>query len=162
VEPRNTPTVVNVGFLNRQFWDSRAVEVFNGVDPFGGGNASARVYAADRLGLIVSPVSIRIGFASGASQAVGPVTNSNEMSCAGRTFPDVGHKLLQLDPLGQQVVDPTDGVLGGLSNNQLRNGNKGLSTTYGALIQRAFNPQWWKSALPVFVNGKTYSQTEAN
>ena len=162
VEPRNTPTVINVGFQNRQFWDSRAMEVFNGVDPFGGGNPNAKVYESDLLGLIVSPVTVRIGLASGASQAVGPPLNSNEMSCAGRTFPDVGHKLLQLDPLGQQVVDPTDSVLGSLSNNQQRDGTTGLNATYGDLIEHGFNPQWSNSVLPVLINGKSYTQKEAN
>jgi cytochrome c peroxidase len=162
VEPRNTPTVVNIGFQNRQFWDSRAAEVFNGVDPFGGGNANARVYKADLLGLIISPVTVRIGLASGASQAVGPPLNSNEMSCAGRTFPDLGHKLLQLDPLGQQVVDPNDSVLGKLSSNQLRNGRTGLDTTYGAMIERGFNPHWWNSVLPVIVDGNVHTLREAN
>ena len=162
VEPRNTPTVDNVGFFNRQFWDSRAEEVFNGVDPFGGGNPNAKVYRTDPLGLIISPVTVRIVLASPASQAVGPPLNPNEMSCAGRTFADLGHKMRQLTPLGQQIVDPNDSVLGPLSNNQLHTGTTGLSLTYDVLIQRGFNPQWWKSALPVAINGKSYSQTEAN
>src|SRR5205085_9169665 len=86
----------------------------------------------------------------------------NEMSCAGRTFADLGHKMRQLTPLGQQIVDPNDSVLGPLSNNQLHTGTTGLSLTYDVLIQRGFNPQWWKSAVPVAINGKSYSQTEAN
>ena len=35
VEPRNTPTVVNAAFNYRNFWDGRANNIFNGVDPFG-------------------------------------------------------------------------------------------------------------------------------
>ena len=33
-EPRNTPTVINAAFNRRQFWDGRADEIFNGVNPF--------------------------------------------------------------------------------------------------------------------------------
>ena len=35
VEPRNTPTIVNAVFNYRQFWDGRANNSFNGLDPFG-------------------------------------------------------------------------------------------------------------------------------
>ncbi len=35
VEPRNTPTVINSVYNFRNFWDGRANNVFNGVDPFG-------------------------------------------------------------------------------------------------------------------------------
>jgi cytochrome c peroxidase len=160
VEPRNTPTIINAGFQNRQFWDSRASEVFNGVDPFGGGNANGVVYQVSGLG--VTPVKVRIGLASLASQADGPPLNGNEMSCTGRTFPDVGHKMLQLTPLGQQVVDPTDSVLGTLSANQLRTGAKGLTATYQVMIDRAFNSTWWLSPRTITINSKGYTQSEAN
>ncbi len=33
--PRNTPTVINAVYNFRNFWDGRANNVFNGVDPFG-------------------------------------------------------------------------------------------------------------------------------
>ena len=35
VEPRNTPTVINAVYNFRNFWDGRANNVFNGLDPFG-------------------------------------------------------------------------------------------------------------------------------
>ena len=35
VEPRHAPTVVNAALNNRQFWDGRANNMFNGVAPFG-------------------------------------------------------------------------------------------------------------------------------
>ena len=60
------------------------------------------------------------------------------MSGAGRTFPQLGRKLLGLTPLAQQVVDPTDSVLGTLANSPT-----GLNVTYAQLIQAAFEPPWW-------------------
>ena len=41
VEPRNTPTVVNAAFMRRNFWDGRASNTFNGVDPFGAASIAA-------------------------------------------------------------------------------------------------------------------------
>src|SRR5438093_544846 len=43
VEPRNTPTVVNAIFTFRNFWDGRASFLFNGVNPVGPRDPSARV-----------------------------------------------------------------------------------------------------------------------
>src|SRR5262249_34084795 len=57
----------------------------------------------------------------------------------------LGRKLLGLQPLGTQLVDPTDSVLGGLSNFP---GN-GLTTSYAALIQAAFDQKWWNSSAVV-------------
>jgi len=92
VEPRNTPTMINAMFTNRNFWDSRAQDVFNGVTPFGARDTAARVF--DNGSGTVRAVQLRINFSSLASQAVGPPLSDFEMSCRGRTFPDVGHKLL--------------------------------------------------------------------
>jgi len=44
-------------------------------------------------------------------------------------------------------VDPTDSALGGLSNSP----GQGLNTSYTALIQAAFRPEWWNSS--AIVNG---------
>ena len=81
------------------------------------------------------------------------------MSASGRTFPDLGHKLLLVKPLGLQKIDSTDSVLGTLADVSA---GKGLTTTYTALIQKAFQPKWWNSKKSVTVNGKTYSMMEAN
>ena len=43
VEPRNTPTTINAAFNHRNFWDGRANNIFNGVDPNGQRNTAARV-----------------------------------------------------------------------------------------------------------------------
>ena len=46
VEPRNTPTMINAVFNHRNFWDMRAQNVFNGVNPFGDRDPNAFVYSA--------------------------------------------------------------------------------------------------------------------
>jgi hypothetical protein len=46
--------------------------------------------------------------ASAALQAVGPALSDFEMSCAGRTFADVGRKLLAQQALQLQAVDVQD------------------------------------------------------
>ena len=104
-------------------------------------------------------MDIHIQNASLASQAVGPALNPVEMSASGRSFPDVGHKLLSLKPLGLQKVDSTDSVLGSMADVSA---GKGLTTTYTAMIQKAFQPKWWNSKKGVTVNGKSYSMMEAN
>ena len=58
------------------------------------------------------------------------------MSADDRNFHQVGKKLLARVPLAQQLVDPTDSVLGTLSKAP----GKGLNTTYTTLIQKAFQP----------------------
>ena len=46
VEPRNTPTMINAVFNHRNFWDMRAQNEFNGVNPFGDRDPNAVVYSA--------------------------------------------------------------------------------------------------------------------
>jgi hypothetical protein len=70
VEPRNTPTVINAAFNHRNFWDGRANNIFNGVDPFGQRNTDARVLE-DQSGTVVA-IQIALQNASLASQSVGP------------------------------------------------------------------------------------------
>jgi cytochrome c peroxidase len=161
VEPRNTPTVINALFNARNFWDGRAQETFNGVDPFGARSTDARVYSFGAAGLAAQV--LRVSFSSLASQAVGPPENPFEMSCDGRKFPDVGHKLLGVKPLGQQFVATDDSVLGALSMGRVTQFNKqGLTVSYATLIQRAFQPRWWASPQGINLGGKVYSQMEAN
>jgi len=156
VTGKNAPSVINTVFNHRQFWDGRAQADFNGVNPFGSRDSNARVFAASQTG--VQPVSISISNASLASQAVGPALNNVEMSANGRTFPDLARKMLASRPLGLQQVDKTDSMLGLLVDQK----QKGLNTSYAKLIQRAFQPQWWNSRVPVVLNGKSYSVMEAN
>ncbi|HET7294828.1 MAG TPA: cytochrome c peroxidase [Vicinamibacteria bacterium] len=132
VTARNSPTVIGAVFYRQNFWDGRAHDVFNGVDPFGTtGNAG--------------PTRTRIGNASLASQAVGPPNSEVESACSGRAFdgPDgLGAKLLARPPLQFQVVDPSDAVLGSYSNapgTGLRCPG-GTACTYAQLIAEAFGP----------------------
>src|SRR5690348_8209396 len=134
VTGKNTPSTINAVFNHRQFFNGRAQPEFNGVNPFGNRDSTARVWV---LGSTGSPVQIDIHIpnASPASQAVGPPLNSVEMSADGRSFPDLGHKLLLAKPLGLQKVDSTDSVLGSLADTTM---GKGLKVTYSSLIKRAF------------------------
>jgi cytochrome c peroxidase len=153
VEPRNTPTTINAALNFRNFWDGRANNVFNGVDPFGRRNKAARVL--DNVSGNVVAVQIEIHNSSAASQAVGPPLSDLEMSCAGRSFKDIAQKLLNRRALQDQDVSPTDSVLGSSRHAS----GKGLTKTYKTLIQEAFQPRWRNS--PGNVDPK-YSQMELN
>src|SRR5262249_5611406 len=113
VTGRNAPSNINAAFNFRNFWDGRARETFNGQNPGTPVDATARIYRTDATGH-AAPVQVSILNSSAASQATGPMLSGTEMSCAGRTRPDVGRKLLSLIPLGHQLVSPTDSVLAGL------------------------------------------------
>jgi cytochrome c peroxidase len=158
VTGKNTPSTINAVLNHRNFWNGRAQPDFNGVNPFGSRDGSARVWV---LGSSGSPtqIDIHIQNASAASQAVGPPLNPVEMSAGGRTFPDLGHKMLLAKPLGLQGVDPTDSVLASLADTTT---GKGLKVTYASLIQKAFQPKWWNAKKGVTLNGKSYTMTEAN
>ena len=153
-----TPAVVNAVFNHRNFWNGRAQSDFNGVNPFGGRDLNARVWV---LSLSGSPVKLDIHLqnASLASQALGPPLSDVEMSAIGRTFPDIGKKLLRFKPLGLQQVSPTDSVLGILADTTT---GKGLKVSYTSLIQQAFQPKWWNSTKKVTVGAQSYTMTEAN
>jgi cytochrome c peroxidase len=165
VEPRNTPTVINSAFNFRNFWDGRAQNIFNGVNPFGLRDPNAAIAKAENPNKLEF-VKVSLKNSSLASQAVGPPLSSFESSGDGRTFQEIGDKfgridrrslsvgkgkklprklakkLLPLRPLGKQVVHPQDSVLGADS----RSPKPGLrDRTYGRLIQDAFKPEWWKS-----------------
>jgi cytochrome c peroxidase len=169
VEPRNAPTVINAVFNFNNFWDGRADNIFNGSSPFGDADPDAGVWLPDGSGTLVKQ-RVRIPLSSLASQAVGPPGSPFEMSFAGRTFPDIGKKMLKLVPLGKQKVHPQDSVLGPLTQKRpgfKRVAKKGLNTTYVAMIQAAFQDQYWSSnqlvqPLPSPRNGEQFSQMEAN
>lgn len=158
VEPRNTPTVINAIFNFRNFWDGRATYLFNGVSPFGAFDTSAKVYKTGLLPLFLTAETVRIDNASVASQAVGPVLSDFEMAGIGRSWPQVGVRLLTARPLAQQQVAATDSVLAGVRHAS----GVGLNGTYQSMVQAAFKPEWWNSTATVFTGGKTYSQQQAN
>lgn len=148
VEPRNTPTTINSIFNLRNFWDGRAQSTFNGVNPWGLRDPSAKVVVADSL-LSLRAVSVAINNASLASQAVGPPLSAFEMSADGRTFPELGRKMLTLRPLARQKVHKDDSVLGKMSLGVL----PGLAAlNYAAMISDAFHPKWWSGTTLVEVN----------
>ncbi len=158
VEPRNTPTVINAVFNHSNFWDGRAHTLFNGVSPIGPLDPDAKIWVNNgSAGAAPVQQTVRIPNSSLASQAVGPPTSDLEMSFFARPFPLIGRKLLALTPLGQQLVDPTDSVLGSLSLAP----QNGLNTSYAALIQAAFQPKYWNGANVVLPQG-TFTHTEAN
>lgn len=141
VTGRRTPSVINAVFNHRNFWDGRARNHFNGVTPVGELDPDAKV--AQSVGGAVSLVAIPpadLNNASLASQAVGPPGNDVEMSASGRSLRDIGKKLLSLEPLGGQKVEPSDSMLGPLADGS---DGHGLSTTYRALAEQAFHPRWW-------------------
>src|SRR4051794_6039650 len=86
---RNSPSAINAVFNFRQFWDGRAQNDFNGVNPFGTRDAAARVGHVDASGAL-DKVGISLTNSSLASQATGPPGNPVEMSADGRTLSDIG------------------------------------------------------------------------
>ncbi|MDO8587929.1 MAG: cytochrome c peroxidase [Armatimonadota bacterium] len=150
VEPRNTPTIHAAALNFDNFWDGRARHDFNGGSVFGAGDPFFHVYVGDDItGLSAAEDEenpgqpVRIRFSSLASQAVGPPLSNFEMSFDGRNWAKIGKKLLQpgVVPLANQLVDPTDSVLGPLSNFP----NPGLNVSYVDLIQQAFGSDFWSN-----------------
>lgn len=155
---RNTPSSVNAIFNFRNFWDGRAQNDFNGVNPFGSRDPDAYVLKAPTKQSALQKVKISLKNASAASQAVGPPLSDVEESATGRVFPDIGQKfdrvktkklpreigkkLKYLTPLGKQIVHPDDSVLGKYSQAP----KPGLKIkNYGTMVQDAFQSQWWDS-----------------
>ena len=154
VTARNTPSVINAVYNVRNFWDGRASNIFTGATPFG--DSDTGLHALAYRNGTVQREAVRMQNASLASQAVGPALNSVEMSWAGRSWPELGRKLLNLAPLARQKVAQSDSVLGAKAN---ADGN-GLQAdwSYGLLIQAAFRPEYYNS--PEVTNG--YTQAENN
>jgi cytochrome c peroxidase len=169
VTGRNTPPAVNAVFNYANFWDGRANNIFNGASPIGPLDVNAGIWV-NNLG-VLSKQTISIPNASLASQAVGPPLNNVEMSYDGRTFPELGRKLLSLTPLGQQTVHPADSVLGPLSRAALNpdgtlSGSKGLNATYKQMINDAFVSSLTSTTLTTNIVTRgapvAFTQMEAN
>lgn len=151
---RNAPSVINAAFNVRNFWDGRANNVFNGFSPFGNRDPDAGIFVTnDRSGVAVK-VRLALRDASAASQAVGPPGSTVEMSCGGRTFADIGRRILDTMMLKGQKISPTDSVLGPVSSAR--------RPTYRELIKNAFQPRLWNATQQVALGGEPYSQMEAN
>src|SRR5436309_2397413 len=155
---RNAPSVINAVFNQRSFWDGRAQNEFNGVDPFGNRDVDARVGQVNASGG-VDKVAVSIANSSLASQADGPPGNPVEMSSDGRTLSDIGKKLLSVRPLGTQQVSRTDSMLG----SDVTASGRGLNTSYADMIKAAFQSEWWNSSSSVTApNGNSYSLMQFN
>jgi cytochrome c peroxidase len=171
---RNSPTNINAVFNDRNFWDGRANRFFNGVNIAGDMDPSARVWkvSTSKPGLVttilslifgkkpkttesVNQVAILIDNSSLASQAVGPPLNDVEMSWIGRSFPELGRKMLSLRPLAQQEVHAKDSVF---SKERDKSGY-GLKTAYAELIRKAFQDDWWNTEQ---LTPEGYTLMEAN
>jgi cytochrome c peroxidase len=92
VTERNTPSTINAVFNFRNFWDGRAQDEFNGVNPFGSRDKAAFVLKAPTKQSALQQVKVSLKNSSLASQAVGPPLSSVEESATGRVFPDIGQK----------------------------------------------------------------------
>jgi cytochrome c peroxidase len=148
VPPRNTPSAINAVFNYRNFWDGRARNICNGANPFGERDAASHVFFASTTSATPIAALVRLQNSALCSQALGPPGSNFEMSGAGRNFRDIGRKMLLLDPLsdtggplGAQLVDSNDSVLGKNSKSP----KKGINISYGKMIQAAFQPAWWQS-----------------
>jgi hypothetical protein len=149
-EPRNTPTMINAVLNTFNFWDGRANPFFNGVNPFGVQDPSARVFAAVSSSTITRE-ALALDNASLASQAVGPPLSFFEMSFGdgaanARTFREVGRKLLPLQALTGQAVAPDDSLLSGLRHPT----GVGLTQSYSELVRAAFQPRYWSSSKLIY------------
>jgi cytochrome c peroxidase len=148
VEPRNSPTAINAIFNHRNFWDGRANNVFNGAGVFGlrdtKKNPTARLVVKQPDGTMKLQ-ALELKNASAASQAVGPALSEFEMSCAGRTFADVGRKLLAQQALQLQTVDVQDSLFGrnGPNGDMVSASKIGLKYNYRDMIKKGFDKKFW-------------------
>jgi cytochrome c peroxidase len=142
VTGRNTPSAVDAVFNFRNFWDGRAQNVCNGANPFGTRDKANHMLVVDPVDGKLGPTQVNMVNSALCSQSLGPILSSTEMSADNRNFHQVGKKLLARVPLANQLVDPTDSVLGVFSKSP----DKGLKTSYSALVQKAFQPEWWQFA----------------
>ncbi len=163
VEPRNTPTIDLAQFNFDNFWDGRARHDDNGGSVFGPADPQAHIFVDQTNSGTLTATRQLIKFTSIASLAKGPALSKFEMSFDGRNWAKVGKKLLQagVTPLANQLVDPTDSVMGPYSNQNgsacpslpsadrspagspptaLGVGVPGLCITYAALIRHAYYP----------------------
>lgn len=131
-EQRNTPSVFNAVFYFRNFWDGRANNTFNGIDPFGMRNEGAYVWKYVNGDVV--KVNMKLPTSSLASQASGPPLSGFEMSCKNRLFHNIGRKLVNANVLDRQTISHSDSVLGSLAHYRPK---------YSDLIKKAFRKEFW-------------------
>lgn len=144
VEPIDTMTVINAVFNFRSFWQGRAQNVFNGVNPHGERDGNAFVLKAMEPAQL-QWVRVRLENSSLASQSLSALLSRTAMTYRGRTTQKVGKKMLSLTPLAKQQVHFEDSVLAPHSLWP----EPGLSITYEELIRASFQPEWWDSELVI-------------
>ncbi|MDI6853321.1 MAG: cytochrome c peroxidase [Deltaproteobacteria bacterium] len=163
VEPVNAPSVINSVFNFANFVNGRANHFFNGQNPFGPADNTAGVWVNESGNIIYKPLNGQEGglpvldFSSVASQATGPPVSDLEMSWQGRTWAEIGKKMLSLEPLAKQLVDPDDSVLGPYSKDP----GPGITlTSYADMIRAAFHAKFWDASQPtVATAGQRSPQT---
>ena len=96
ITDKNAPAAVDSDSIHN-FWDGRANNTFNGLD------ISGQSVPLPTNGGFTRRV--RVDKASQASQAVGPCLSPVEMSALGRTFPELGYKMLRCTPLKHSSGD---------------------------------------------------------
>ena len=134
VEPRHAPSTINAVFNFRNFWDGRATNTFNGIDPFGLRNLTSYIWK-DKNGTLTKE-AISLPTSSLASQASGPPLSGFEMSCKERLFHNVAHKMIRLPILVDQDISRHDSVLGQYNYKR---------PSYEKLIKEAFVDELWTS-----------------
>ena len=149
VTGRNAPTTYGAAFHRYLLWDGRADDKFNGVSEHGESDTDAKVWYSSSVGQ-AEKISISIDNAALASQAVGPPLDTIETSFIGRTFADLGTKMLTLNPLADQVIHPEDSVLGG---------SYLAGKTYADLVRDAFKAEWYQAGP---VGDGSHTQMEEN
>jgi cytochrome c peroxidase len=181
VTRRNSPTIINSVFNDRQFHDGRAESTFNGFSIFGDFDKRLILKKAmlDPDGKLLSyhPVSVSLVNASLASQAVGPVVNDVEMSYTGRTFHDIAMRLLCTQPLASQITDTNDSLLRKYVRQEIVQKpdaaaccttlpglydptRPGTPLNYRDWIKRAFRKEWWDHSKPMSQEKSLVSRLE--
>ena len=154
---RDAPTTIGAIFFHRIFWDGRANHFFNGRNIWGNADPNRPPVLEMLADGSLGELSILLDNAAAASQAVGPPLSDVEMSWGGRTWQDVGRKMLARRPLANQSVEPSDGVLGALAH--LPGPGLDPSLRYDDLVRAAFRERWWGSAE---LTADGFTQMEAN
>jgi cytochrome c peroxidase len=157
VTGRDAPTTIGAIYFHRLFWDGRANHFFNGQDIWGNAEPAPPPVLERLPDGSLGEVSVLLDNAAAASQAVGPPLSGVEMSWAGRSWPEVGRRMLARRPLAGQFVDPTDSVLGELAN--LAGPGLWAELSYLDMVRSAFHERWWGSSA---LTSAGFTQAEAN
>ena len=151
----HSPITINAVFQERLFWDGRARSKFNGVNIHGDDldrEDYPKIFVDNGSGFEATKFSIE--HAALASQSVGPALSAVEMSCVGRTWPDIGMKLLPRKPLAKQVTAKSDSVLGSYVGDD---GKFAGDITYRDMVYAAFQDKY-VSNMPAGDTGLTVEQ----